>query len=256
MKSTVPGRKAEILAAGLLLLMGINCLSVLARKSVTNDENIHIPAGYAHLVGRDFQFNNPHPPEPKISSALPLGFFHPSELSRHEWQGPEQDFERAAIDHFWFGDSDRFEAMSFWARVPMIALTIVLGVVIFSFTRRLFGARAAVIAVALFSLEPTILAHGRIVHTDIPSALGLLLFCFASYAYVVRPGWRQAVWLGLATGFAPLTKFSMVTIAPLVLIGAITLILLAPWLSLRRRQAIVHVAIVLGLSLLVINAAY
>src|ERR1041385_1558212 len=245
MKSTVPGRKAELLATGLLLLMGIKCLSVIARKSITNDENIHIPAGYAHLVSRDFQINNPHPPTPKILSALPLVFFHPSELSRDEWKDREQDFERAAIDHLWFANSNRFESMSFWARVPMIPLTIVLGVVIFYFTRRLFGTRAAVLAVALFSLEPTILAHGRIVHTDIPSALGLLLFCFASYAYVVRPGWRQAVWLGLATGFAPLTKFSMVTLAPLVLIGAITLILLAPWLSLRRRQAIGHVAVVL-----------
>ena len=256
MKSTVRGRKAEILAAGLLLLMGINCLSVIARKSVTNDENIHIPAGYAHLVSRDFQFNNPHPPTPKILSALPLVFLHPSELSRDEWQDRDQDFERAAIDHFWFANSDRFESISFWARVPMIALTIVLGFVIFAFARRLFGARAAVLAVALFSLEPTILAHGRIVHTDIPSALGFVLFCFASYRYVTRPGLRQAVWLGLATGFAPLTKFSMVTLAPLALIGASGLILFAPRLSLRRRSAIVHVAIVLGLSLLVINGAY
>src|ERR1043166_2404027 len=256
MKSTVPGRKAEILAAGLLLLMGINCLSVITRKSITNDENIHIPAGYAHLVSHDFQINNPHPPTPKILSALPLVFFQPSQLSRDEWKGRDEDFERAAIDHFWFANSDWFESMSFWARVPMIALTIVLGVVIFYFTRRLFGARAAVLAVALFSLEPTILAHGRIVHSDIPSALGLLLFCFALYAYVVRPGLTQAVWLGLATGFAPLTKFSMVTLAPLILVGALALILFAPRLRLRRRSAIVHVAIVVGLSLLVINAAY
>src|SRR5437763_14973737 len=48
--ATTPARKAEAFAVCLLLLMAANCLTVIARKSVTNDENIHIPAGYYHLV--------------------------------------------------------------------------------------------------------------------------------------------------------------------------------------------------------------
>ena len=74
-------RKAEAFAALLLLLMAANCLTVIARKSVTNDENIHIPAGYYHLVVGDFQFNNPHPPPPKMLGALPLLFIQPDEMS-------------------------------------------------------------------------------------------------------------------------------------------------------------------------------
>src|SRR2546421_11626427 len=74
-------RKPEAVAALLLLLMAANCLSVIARKSVTNDENIHIPAGYYHLVVGNFQFNNPHPPPPKMLSALPLLFIQPNEMA-------------------------------------------------------------------------------------------------------------------------------------------------------------------------------
>src|SRR5581483_9405213 len=49
----------------------------------------------------------------------------------------------------------------------------------FRFARELFGAFAAVLAVALFVLEPTVMAHGRVVQTDIPATLGYLLLFVA-----------------------------------------------------------------------------
>src|SRR2546423_2742661 len=120
--SATPARKAEAFAAVMLLLMAANCLTVIARKSVTNDENIHIPAGYYHLVVGDFQFNNPHPPPPKMLGALPLLFIQPEEMSRgRDELKNEDDFERAAIDHFWASNDRLFESISFWTRVPMIA---------------------------------------------------------------------------------------------------------------------------------------
>src|SRR2546423_825924 len=251
-------RKPEAVAALLLLLMAANCLSVIARKSVTNDENIHIPAGYYHLVAGDFQFNNPHPPPPKMLSALPLLFIQPNEMpedARNEIKSSE-DFERAAIDHFWASNNTLFESISFWTRVPMIADAVLLGIVIFYLARSFFGARAAVLSVALYSLEPSVLAHGRIVHTDLPSALGLLVFCFALYVYVSHLTLWRAVWLGAATGFAPLTKFSMVALAPFVVTGALALIIFAGRAGLRRRAALAHVAALAGVALIVINAAY
>jgi hypothetical protein len=42
-----PGRyRAETLCCCILFLMGANLLSVAARKSLTNDELVHIPSGY------------------------------------------------------------------------------------------------------------------------------------------------------------------------------------------------------------------
>src|SRR5438874_2372614 len=256
--ATFAARKSETFAALLLLLMAANCLTVIARKSVTNDENIHIPAGYYHLVVGDFQFNNPHPPPPKMLGALPLLFIQPDEMSedRRDDLKNEDDFERAAINHFWASNDRLFESISFWTRVPMIADSIALGIVVFYFARRLFGARAAVLAVALYSLEPTVLAHGRIVHTDMPSALGLLVFCFALHVYACAPTLRRALWLGAATGFAPLTKFSMVALAPFVVTGALALIIFAPRAGLTRRAALAHVAALAAVALVVINAAY
>src|SRR5438874_8601338 len=251
-------RKPETVAALLLLLMAANCLSVIARKSVTNDENIHIPAGYYHLVVGNFQFNNPHPPPPKMLGALPLLFIQPDEMSedRRDELKNEDDFERAAINHFWASNDRLFESISFWTRVPMIADAFALGLIIFYFARRLFGARAAALAVALYTLEPTVLAHGRIVHTDLPSALGLIVFCFALHVYVCAPTLRRSLWLGAATGLAPLTKFSMVALAPFVFTGALALLVFAPRAGLKRRAALAHVAALATVALVVINAAY
>ena len=98
------------------------------------------------------------------------------------------------------GNSRRYSSS---ARVMMIVLALGLGILTFAFTRSLFGPRAAVIAVALYTLEPTVLGHGRIVHTDLPGAFAFLFFffvradllaseddaeCFAGWGW--RAGWR------------------------------------------------------------------
>ena len=251
-------RRAKLLVAALLAAMSIQMLAVISRKSITTDEVVHIPAGYYHLVVGDFQYLNPHPPPPIMLGALPLLFIQPNEPSAEVLGKEKRDdaFIFFGADRFWAVNNSFFQSISFWTRVPMIALTVLLGVVVFSFARRLFGEVAAVMSVALFTLEPTILAHGRIIHTDVPSALGLLVFCFALYLYTSGPSLRRALWLGAAIGFAPLTKFSMVALAPLIVLGAVALVVFAARMKLTRRAALAHVVAVVGLSLFLINAAY
>ena len=91
----------------------------------------------------------------------------------------------------------------------MIALTLALGALLFVFTRDLLGPRVATLAVALFAFEPTILAHGRIVQTDIPAAFGLLFTLYAIWRYLRTPGWNNACLLGGAAALAILAKYSM-----------------------------------------------
>lgn len=251
-------RRAALLAGALLGAMSLQMLAVISRKSITTDEIVHIPAGYYHLVVGDFQYLNPHPPPPMMLGALPLLFIQPNEMPEDIRRKARLDgsFDFLVADHFWATNNSFFQSISFWTRVPAIALTVLLGVVIFYFARRLFGEVAAVISLGLYTLEPTVLAHGRILHTDVPSALGLLIFCFALYVYTSAPSLHHALWLGVATGLAPLTKFSMVALAPLVVLGALALVVFAPRLGLSRRAVLAHVAVVVLVSLLIINVAY
>src|SRR5947199_308497 len=123
-------------------------------------------------------------------------------------------------------------------------------------SRKLFGARAAVLAVALFSLEPTVLAHGRVVQTDVPAAFGYLLFFMALYRYWLAPSMRRAGWLGLAAAVAILAKYSMLLVG--VVLAFFFLVLL--WRAVRAKQrptgVIIHAASIALVILVLINAAY
>jgi hypothetical protein len=246
-----------LICCGILLVMGANLLGVMQRKTITNDEIVHIPAGYHYLVVRNFRVNPEHPPLTKMFAALPLLILkpEPSKFIGEADQGFGQLTESSTLE-FWRANFDRFIRISWWSRLPMIFLTLVLGALIFIYGRQLFGARAAVLAVMLFSLEPTMLAHGRIVHTDIAAALGYLLFIFALHAYYRSPTFARAVWFGLATGFALLTKFSLIIVIP-IFIGALAVTLWkAALLKVRRRELVLASAIPVAVVLALINAAY
>lgn len=247
----------RLLAAGILLLMAANLLSVAARKSMTNDEIVHIPAGYQYLVNGKFRLNAEHPPLVKMWACLPLLIIRPQvpQLTQPVYEDFEGLTERSAID-FWNLNRDRYQRILFWSRVPIVFLTLGLGVSIFSYARYFFGARPAVLALAFFSLDPTMLAFGHIVHTDIAAAFAGLVFLFSLQIYCRAPTLKRALILGVAIGFALLTKFSMVIVLPASLLAFLYILWKAPRLSLSRGRVVVHGCLLLLIVLMLINTAY
>ncbi|HEX8188629.1 MAG TPA: glycosyltransferase family 39 protein, partial [Pyrinomonadaceae bacterium] len=213
---------------------------------------------YYHLAAGNCQLVHEHPPLSKILAGVPLLFLQPDETDPRKWgQAPDSPIGKWTYEErFWEDNPKLFESISFWARVPMIALTVLTGLLVFAFARELFGEAAAVLAVALFALEPTLVAHGRVVQTDVPAAFGYLLTAYALYRYLRAPSSKRALLLGAAGGAACLTKFSMLMVAP-----AIGAVLLALWWRGRRaggaaKSLALHAALTMLAALLVINAAY
>lgn len=256
---------AELLSAALLAVMGLQMLAVISRKSITVDEIVMIPAAYYHLADGNFQLVNEHPPLSKIVAAVPLLFVQPEEARLNPIEAPpnSSNAKWGYQESFWANNVKHFDALSFWPRVSMILLTVALGFLIFRFARELFGPRAAVLAVALFSLEPTVLAHGRVVQTDIPAAFGYLLLFMALYQYARKQTWRRAAWLGAAAAIAILAKFSMLLAGPVLAIfflGLLWPVRLRHSDRIRSGQplttVVAHALVVLTVIVLVINAAY
>jgi Dolichyl-phosphate-mannose-protein mannosyltransferase len=246
-----------ILCGGLLLLMGCNLLSVIRRKSLTNDEYYHIPAGYYYLSHGNFKLNEEHPPLVKMWAALPLLVVRTP--GPPLVQAPAEDplnREHETFSQFWSMNLSESEAIAFRTRVPMILLTLALGVLIFVYARQLFGGRAALFAVLFFSLEPTVLAHGRIVQTDLPAALAYLLFFFSLRSFLRAPDLRRAFGLGGALGLALLTKFSLLILLPVFLIASIAML----WSTWQRgaqpARLGLRIAIALVVMLFLVNTAY
>ena len=228
-----PSRRAGVLCVALLALMGAQMLFVIRQKSITVDEWVLIPAGFYHLTAGDFRPVHEHPPVAKVLGAAPLVALGaeapPVAAGAHDYA-----YFLGRFEEFWRMNAGRLDYLCFWARVPAVALTLVLGALVFVFARRHWGARAALFAVALFALEPTVLAHGRVVQTDVPSALALLLFAFALYEYLKAPTPARAACIGGAAGFAAVTKFSMLALGPVLCVALAALFVLAPRRGVRR----------------------
>ncbi len=258
MRAWARARAAGLACAALLAFMSLQMLAVVWRKSITVDEIVMIPAAYYHLAAGNCQLVHEHPPLSKILAGIPLLFLQPDETDPRKWdQAPDSPIGKWTYEErFWEDNPRLFESISFWARVPMILLTVLTGVLVFAFARDLFGDAAAVLAVALFALEPTLVAHGRVVQTDVPAAFGYLLTTYALYKYLRAPSLRRALLVGAAGGVACLTKFSMLMVAP-----AIGVVYLALWWRGRKargsaKSVALHALTTMLAALFVINAAY
>ncbi|MFN2533018.1 MAG: phospholipid carrier-dependent glycosyltransferase [Pyrinomonadaceae bacterium] len=249
-------RAATLACAALLAAMSLQMIAVISRKNITVDEIVMIPSAYYHLATGNFQLVNEHPPFSKLVAAIPLLFVQPNEIHAEDKVLPiAPEAKWTYEESFWERNEEQFDALSFWPRVGMIALTVGLGILLFVFARE-FNRRTAVLAVALFSLEPTMLAHGRVVQTDVPAAFGHLLLFFTIYRYVTVASTKRAVWLGIAAACAILAKFSMLLAGPIVLLLFLLALWFGPKQGVTRKKIIVHAGVVALTVLVCINAAY
>lgn len=251
----------ETLCALLLLLMAFNLLTVIARKSITTDEIVLIPSAYAYITSGDTQLVHEHPPLVKLLAGLPLVSQAQLKMLPARETAPSRTVAQmqVRVGRFWEDNRAAVERVSFLARLPMIALTVALGVLIFVFARSVFGSRAALLAVALFSLEPTILAHGRVVQTDIAAAFGYLLFCYTVYRYALAPSWTRALRMGAAAALAIIAKFSMLLVAPLLVVFFVVYLLRRGARREGRKQALriaAHAGLAALTVLFLVRAAY
>ncbi len=249
-------RRAGLLCALLLTLMAAQMLAVVRQKSLTVDEPLLIAAGYYHLTAGDFRPVNEHPPVAKVLGALPLAFKETQAPAIDPRPQADYEYFLGLFREFWKANGERYETLTFWARVPAVALTLLLGVLVYLVARRMWGTRAALFAVARFSREPTVLAHGRGVQTDIPSAFAYLLFALALYEYLRGPVLARAALVGLAAGLAVVTKFSMVVLGPVLCVVFAALLVFAPRRGLTRGRVAAQAAAVALAAVFAVNAAY
>lgn len=124
--------------------------------------------------------------------------------------GGENAVGRAVISR---NEPDR---VMFWARLPFILLSAMLGLLIYLWGRKLAGDMAALAALFLYTLDPTILAHSYLVTMDVGLAFFTVLSLFALWEYLRRPSTKRLLLCGLAMGALLAAKFSAVFLLPVV----------------------------------------
>ena len=217
--------------------------------SVTVDEFAHLPAGLYYLETGHFDVYNLSPPLLRELAALPV-------LAAR----PAGDFARFTTfpEHWALGyefmerNRDRYHLLFVLGRLPMVALALGLVVAVYLCGARHLGTRAGLAAAALATFCPTVLAHGHLVGTDVGAALGMFLAVWAAFEALGAPTAGRTLLAGLAVGAAELTKFSALTLYPMLAVLALVACVRGP----RRWQPWAVVATAGVLSLVVVNAGY
>lgn len=149
-----------------------------------------------------------------------------------------------------FGESDTKTG-----RYITILFTLFLLTYVYLFARSLAGTAAGNLAIFIAAVDPNILAHGRLVTTDMFSALAFMATLYHLYTWTYKNKQAHFYYWCLAIAIAQCCKINAVLLYPISLIilieRAITLKPFGQWKSLLSR-----LILFILLQLLVINAAF
>ncbi len=207
----------HLVAAALLLLLAFQLIHLTRATSMTWDEGHHLFDGYTIWKKHDYRLNPEVPPLIKMVAAVPL--LHAPLYVPPNQERAEQT--EAFLDGRSFLVHNGYDRILFPARMACMVFTLVLGLLLYFFTRELFGPIAALFGLALFAFDPNFLAHGALVTTDVGSSCLLLASIYAWYRYCKLPTAGRLLLVGLAIGLAVVAKFTGIFVWPMLLLIAI-----------------------------------
>ncbi len=120
----------------------------------------------------------------------------------------------------------------FWGRMPVMLLGVALALLIFFWSRQLFGLAGGILSLALFCFDPNFIAHSGLVTTDVGAAL---FFCATIYCFwlaCLRLTFLRAASFAVCVALALVTKFSAVLLLPMIaILAAWKIFSRKPWLT-------------------------
>ncbi len=219
-------RWPSVLAALLAVLGVVRIVSSYSHTSQAFDEPCHVAAAIELLARHTYKLDPVHPPLARIAIGLPLylvGERYPK-LDPLDNSLTYNDYGNAILY-----DSGHYARNLKLARLGMLPFFLLATAVVFLWARREYGNLAAVMATALFTTLPNVLAFSSIAYTDMAAASTQLLLFFAFVNWLDKATNRSAFWMGLAAGFALASKATTVIFFP----AAVALIVLGKWLCTR-----------------------
>ena len=208
--------KLALFAALFLLLVFVaQGILFIQANSQTVDEAMHLAAGYSYLTKKDFRIEPQNPPLIKEFLALPLFLSYrlPFNPDPQHWREADGYLIGRDLLYNSTPSADRMLALT---RFPNLFLGTILIALTAWWAHRLWGSRAGLLAMALASFEPNLVAHSSLVTTDIGVTLFIFLTVYLLWEYVNRPRWTFLVGIGISTGMALVAKYSAVLVIPMI----------------------------------------
>jgi len=219
------GRLVFPVVVALLGWMAFAMVTTAVQQTPTTDEPVYVGTAVVYLQQHSLRYNAEHPPLGKLIIEAGLAFARPR---------LDPDF---VGDHWALGQRVLYESgndpgqLMLLARLPMIVLTLLFGLVVFAFARDLTGSAGGLVALSLYAFSPDVIANGSLATLDVPAAGFLVTALWLAWRARRRPG-RYLPLAGLALGAALATRMSVLPAVPVLLLAVV----LAVWHADQSRR--------------------
>jgi len=222
-------RTTRIVAVALLAILAFSLFASVRQESQTWDEADHIFAGFEYWRHGDFGRNPEHPPFAKLLATIPL-------LSMGLKEPPIVPIPYFKVQDAIGGSqllySNNADAILLRCRMMIALFSLGLAFLVFLAAQEMFNSFTALLALGLFAFEPSLLANGALVTTDMPLACLFFAAVFSFYRYVQKPSLLRLMLCAVTAALVMVTKHSGILILPTLVLLAIAELLL----SSRRRE--------------------
>ncbi|HVU32613.1 MAG TPA: glycosyltransferase family 39 protein [Opitutaceae bacterium] len=189
-------------------------------QSTTSDEIAHLTGGFAYWQFNDYRLQPENGNLPQRWAALPAYLEHAKfpTLDQIYWRTSEvwvmghEFFYETGQDHF---------PLLMEARAMIALFSVGTGLLVFLWSRALFGTAAGFFSLSLLVFSPLFLAHGALATSDVCMVFFFVASLGAYWRHLHDGRWRWAVTSMATFGLACVAKFSAVLLLPMFLILAV-----------------------------------
>ena len=196
------------------LFHAVLAVTATNEKSMTSDEIAHLVAGQAYNTRGDYRLQPENGNLPQRLAALPMtlaGVQQPP-VTRESWR--TADVWNYGHEFFYRQGISADEWL--WLGRAMIALvSAATGLLVFFWSRALFGWRGGFLSLALFVFSPTFLAHGALATSDVVMTFFFVASVGAWWRHLEKPGATWTVISAVTLGLAFVAKFSCGLLPPM-----------------------------------------
>ncbi|MGO9598937.1 MAG: ArnT family glycosyltransferase [Isosphaeraceae bacterium] len=260
-RGTLSWRVTVLLLGGILTLHLALAERSLIVENPTVDEVMHLPAGVTYWQKKTFRLYHHNPPLVKLIAALPVVLSDPVMAPVYQqasWTAPEPSPPTFSQTFARF-NTDRYFELFRLARMTMPLFSVLGGLVVFLWSHQLYGRAGGLLSLSLWCFCPNILAHSRLVTTDLGATAMGVLATYGFWLYLRRPSWLRATGAGVVLGLAQLSKFSM-----LLLYAVWPFLWIVETVATRERTVVLrhatrglaHGLFIVVLSILTIDSGY
>ena len=205
----------DLLAVLIALLHGVLAFTAVCQKSPTFDEPTHFAAGYSYWLRNDFRLDAEAGQLPQRWAALPLLWTHANFVAADapSWTGASQG--DVGTEFLYDVGNDAARVMR-QGRAMMTLVSVALCLLIYAWSKQLFGPLGGLISVTLAAFCPNLLAHGPLVTSDVTSAFFFTASVWSFWRMLRQPTFVRALVCGVATAGLFLSKMSAALILPMM----------------------------------------